>query len=62
MDSGLKTQEQVRETGLAGPRQVGIEAAAVLPQVQLTGFSQRVTDPVVLGDQLLPCCQSVSAL
>lgn len=59
---GLQTQQQVRQSGLAGSRQVGVQAAALLPQVQFTGFSQRVTDSVVLRDQLLTGGQSVSAL
>lgn len=59
---GLQTQQQVGESGLAGPGQVAVQAAALLPQVQLAGFGQRVTDPVVLGDQLLADGQRVVAL
>lgn len=60
--SSLQAQQQVRQPGLAGSRQVGVQAAALLPQVQLTGFSQRVTDSVVLRDQLLTGGQGVTAL
>lgn len=60
--SGLQAQQQVREPGLTGPRQAGVQAAALLPQVHFTGFGQRVTDLVILGDQLLSRCQGVSAL
>lgn len=62
MHSSLQAQQQVRQPGLAGSRQVGVQAAALLPQVQLTGFSQRVTDSVVLRDQLLTGGQGVTAL
>lgn len=62
MHGGLQAQQQVRQPGLAGSRQVGVQAAALLPQVQLAGFRQRVTDPVVLRDQLLTDGQSVTAL
>lgn len=60
--SGLQTQQQVGESGLAGPGQVAVQAAALLPQVQFAGFGQRVTDPVVLGDQLLADGQCIAAL
>lgn len=59
---GLQAQQQVRESGFAGSRQVGIQAAALLPQVQLAGFGQGVTDPVVLRNQLLADSQRVTAL
>lgn len=62
MHGGLQAQQQVAEPSLAGPRQVGVQAAALLPQVQLAGFSQRVADPVVLRDQLLAGGQGVPAL
>lgn len=62
MHGGLQAEQQVGEAGLAGTRQAGVQAAALLPQVQLTGFSQRVTDPVVLRDQLLPRGQGVPTL
>lgn len=62
MHSGLQAQQQVRQSSLAGSRQVGVQAAALLPQVQLAGFSQRVADSVVLRDQLLAGGQSVTAL
>lgn len=62
MHSGLQTQQQVRESGLSGSWQAGVQAAALLPQVQFTGFGQGVTDSVVLGDQLLADCQSITAL
>lgn len=58
----LQAQQQVRQSSLASSRQVGVQAAALLPQVQLTGFSQGVTDPVVLRDELLTGGQSVAAL
>ncbi len=60
--SRLQAQQQVRQPGFACSRQVGVQAAALLPQVQLTGFSQRVTDFVVLRDQLLTGGQSLVAL
>lgn len=60
--SSLQTQQQVRQPGLPGSRQVGVQVAALLPQVHLTGFSQRVTDSVVLRDQLLTGGQSITAL
>lgn len=62
MHGGLQTQQQVGESGLAGSRQVGVQAAALLPQVQLAGFGQGVTDPVVLRNQLLADGQRVTAL
>lgn len=62
MHSSLQTQQQVGQSSLAGSRQVGVQAAALLPQVQLTGFSQRVADSVVLRDQLLTGGQGVTAL
>lgn len=62
MHSILQTQQQVRQPGLAGSRQVGVQAAALLPQVQLTGLRQRVADSVVLRDQLLTDGQRVPAL
>lgn len=37
---GLQTQQQVGKSGLAGPGQVAVQAAALLPQVQLAGFGQ----------------------
>lgn len=60
--SSLQAQQQVRQPGLPGSRQVGVQVAALLPQVHLTGFSQRVTDSVVLRDQLLTGGQSITAL
>lgn len=62
MDGGFQAQQQVGQPGLAGSRQVGVQAAALLPQVQLAGLGQRVTDSVVLRDQLLTGCESVTAL
>lgn len=58
----LQTQQQVGQPGLPGPRQAGVQAAALLPQVQFAGFGQGVTDSVVLRDQLLTDRQSVTAL
>lgn len=60
--SSLQAQQQVGEPGLTGPRQVVVQAAALLPQVRLAGFSQRVADSVVLRDELLTRGQSVTAL
>ena len=62
MHGGLQAQQQVGESGLSGSWQAGVQAAALLPQVQFAGFSQGVTDPVVLRDELLTDRQSVTAL
>lgn len=58
----LQAQQQVGQPRLAGTRQAAVQAAALLPQVQLAGFRQRVADSVILGDQLLSGRQGVSAL
>lgn len=47
---GLQAQQQVGQPGLPGSGQAGVQAAALLPQVQLTGLRQGVADPVILGD------------
>lgn len=60
--SSLQAQQQVRQASLAGSRQVGVQAAALLPQVQLASFRQGVTNSVVLGDELLSGCQGVATL
>lgn len=62
MHGSLQTQQQVRQPGLSGSRQARVQAAALLPQVQFAGFGQGVTDSVVLRDELLTDCQSVTAL
>lgn len=58
----LQAQQQVRQAGLAGSGQAGVQAAALLPQVQFAGFGQGVTDFVILRDELLTDCQSITAL
>lgn len=60
--SSLQAQQQVRQSSLTSSWQVGVQAAALLPQIQLTSFGQRVTDSVVLRDQLLSGGQGVAAL
>lgn len=62
MHGGLQAQQQVGQASLSGSRHVGVDAAVVLPQVRLAGFSQRVAHLVVLSDQLLPGGQSLAAL
>lgn len=62
MNSSLQTQQQVGEPGLTGSGQVGVQVAAMLLQVNLTGFGQRVTDFIVLRDELLTGGQGVAAL
>lgn len=62
MHSRLQAEKQVGQTSLSGPGHVGVHAAAVLLQVRLAGFGQRVAHFVVLSDQLLTGGQSLTAL
>jgi len=59
---GLQAEQQVGEPGLAGTWQVVLQVAALLSQVRFAGLGQRVAHPVVLGNQLLPCGQCITAL
>lgn len=58
----LQAEEQVGQSGLSSSGHVGVQVTAVFAEVSLTRFSQRVTDLIVLSDQLLPGGQGVSAL
>lgn len=59
--SRLQAHQEVGQPGLPGAGKV-LHVAAVLLQVTLAGLGQRVTDFVVLGNQLLACGQRVTAL
>lgn len=59
---GLQAEQQVGKPGLAGTWQVVLQVAVLLSQVRFAGLGQRVAHPVVLGNQLLPCSQCVTAL
>lgn len=58
----LQAEQQVGQTGFSGSGHVCVHVAAVLPQVWLAGFGQRVTHLVVLSNQLLPGGQSLATL
>lgn len=60
--SWFQAEQQVGQTSLSGSGHVRVHAAAVLPQVRLAGFGQRVAHLVVLSNQLLPGGQSLTAL
>lgn len=62
MDSRLQTQQQVGQAGLPGSGHAGVHAAAVLSQVRLAGFGQRVADLIILSDQLLPGGERLATL
>lgn len=58
----LQTQEKVRESGLSCPGHAAVRITAVFAQVSLTGLGERVTDLIILSDELLSSGQGVSTL